>query len=424
MGTPRPRRLNALTSMRFIAAGSIIAMHCRGHYGLPVDMTCGGRLPLYLGVSFFFVLSGFILTYVYPRLESRSAFRRFLWARIARIWPCHVFAFAVMIVPIMADGMSPSILWRGGRALPSLANLSLVHSWVPLQSFYHAPNMPSWSVATEFGFYLAFPLLLWRLDRNWPVKVAGCLMLGVVLIGYCQRAAIPYEGARGPTTTGLLYMHPFARLLEFCVGMVAASFWRRFSPRLQFGRVMGTVVELATIGTLATNIYFWPEIATWIVSTTGADPTTSVVWLSQNVTCLGFAALIFVAALERGWITRALSWRGLVFLGEISYAAYLLHWPLLSVFYQFETSLARYPSWAVIAVYVTSVLAAATGCWYFVEAPARRFLMGLLPERGSIPVPHYALGSRVDLLGGQGSRGDRRKSPFASQTNGRVSRHN
>lgn len=396
MGKSTVQKLHALTSLRFLAAGAIIAMHCGGHFGLPADMNRAGRLPLYLGVSFFFVLSGFILTYVYPRMESPSAYGRFLWARFARIWPCHVFAFGLMIVALISNGAGPSVLWRRGRALSTLANLGLVHSWVPVKLFYLAPNAPSWSVATEFGFYLAFPFLLWRLEKNWPVKLAACLLTAVGLIVYCQRAGVPYEASSGITANGLLYMHPVARLFEFCVGMVTASFWRRYSPKLQLDRIPGTLIEVAILAALATNVYFWTEISNWIIVRTGAHPMAAI-WLAPGVTCFGFAALIFVSALERGWLTRAISWRGFVFLGEISYAAYLMHWPLLGLAFDNRAVLAKYPDTVVLLGYIGAVLATSTASWYFVEAPARKFLLGLLPRPSSIPAPHYALGSRIAI---------------------------
>jgi len=64
----RAEKLNSLTSMRFVAAAMIVVHHSRGNFGIPLD--AGGRFLLDQAVSFFFVLSGFILTYVYPRLDT------------------------------------------------------------------------------------------------------------------------------------------------------------------------------------------------------------------------------------------------------------------------------------------------------------------------------------------------------------------
>jgi peptidoglycan/LPS O-acetylase OafA/YrhL len=76
-------RLNALTGLRFLAAAAVVVSHTQGQFDLPPGLglwvNLGGA-----GVTFFFVLCGFILTYVYPRLETAGDRGRFLLARVAR----------------------------------------------------------------------------------------------------------------------------------------------------------------------------------------------------------------------------------------------------------------------------------------------------------------------------------------------------
>jgi peptidoglycan/LPS O-acetylase OafA/YrhL len=83
--TSTKARLDQLTSLRFFAAYLIILYHSVGLFGIE-------RIGVNLGqgVSFFFVLSGFILTYVYPRLDSWTDIRQFWRARFARIWPAYI----------------------------------------------------------------------------------------------------------------------------------------------------------------------------------------------------------------------------------------------------------------------------------------------------------------------------------------------
>src|SRR5215207_8407687 len=145
MSPQEVRKLNPLTSLRFIAAGLIVLHHLRGAFGIPHDFC--GSFALDNGVSFFFVLSGFILTYVYsvrPRLEKR----RFLLARLARLWPAHLAAFAVCL----------ALTWEGTRSqftpFKLFANLTLLHAWIPLREYNLSFVGPSWSISTEFGFYL------------------------------------------------------------------------------------------------------------------------------------------------------------------------------------------------------------------------------------------------------------------------------
>ena len=107
-------KLNALTGRRFVAASMIVLHHSRRlHIPLP-------ELAFDHGVSFFFVLSGFILSYAYPRLESRSAVFRFLAARIGRIWPAHATALLLAIV-----------LLHLPLDRTFVAKVLLVHGWIP-----------------------------------------------------------------------------------------------------------------------------------------------------------------------------------------------------------------------------------------------------------------------------------------------------
>ena len=98
-------------------------------------------------MSFFFVLSGFILVYVYPSLDTFSDIRRFWVARFARLWPVHFAAFLLLVV-----------LLHKGLSLSALLNLAMINSWIPFIPYYMSYNWVSWAIATEFAFYLSFSL--------------------------------------------------------------------------------------------------------------------------------------------------------------------------------------------------------------------------------------------------------------------------
>src|SRR5215211_4335877 len=99
-----PTRLDGLTSLRFIAASMIVLSHTTILFGLPYAWL--DPLPLDHGVSFGFVLSGFILAYVYPSLSWQKA-PRFWWARIARLWPAHLVGFLLVLVLFWPDKLAP-----------------------------------------------------------------------------------------------------------------------------------------------------------------------------------------------------------------------------------------------------------------------------------------------------------------------------
>lgn len=118
------------------------------------------KLALDQAVSCFFVLSGFILSYAYPKIEGLKSTLQFFVARIGRICPTHIMASLLSIVFLHANFWQPE-----GNAFPwiTLANFSMVHGWILEQPSYFSFNPPSWSISTEFFFYLCFPFLLYQL---------------------------------------------------------------------------------------------------------------------------------------------------------------------------------------------------------------------------------------------------------------------
>ncbi|HEX6528263.1 MAG TPA: acyltransferase family protein, partial [Burkholderiales bacterium] len=118
-------RLEQLTSLRFFAALMIVFHHADGMFGI-------GRSPVNLGqgVSFFFVLSGFILTYVYPSLDAGREVRRFWLARFARIWPAYLATFLLAFALLFLE-------WDG---VTGVAHLAMVQAWLPLSVFYFSYN--------------------------------------------------------------------------------------------------------------------------------------------------------------------------------------------------------------------------------------------------------------------------------------------
>src|SRR5271156_4621346 len=98
VGAPK---LQALTSLRFFAAAMLVVFHSAPQICPEWSDFVLHKLALNQGVSFFYVLSGFILTYVYPNLQGRESIVKFLRARIARVYPVYVVAF-FLYLPLAA----------------------------------------------------------------------------------------------------------------------------------------------------------------------------------------------------------------------------------------------------------------------------------------------------------------------------------
>lgn len=341
-------------------------LHTRGAWGLPPDW--GDPFNFAMGVSFFFVLSGFILTHAYPRLDEAGA-RRFFVARLARLWPVHVVTFLLVVLPSALGAWShpPS-----DTVMTAVANLALLHAWVPYPDSYFSFNAPSWSISTELGFYLLFPLLIWEWRRTWHVKLAlaWLSLWGMSLLAATLGLPISQPGLPGPDATGIS-VNPLSTVCMFVLGMAACLAWQAVAPRLRVGVVVGTLLELSALAGAAWSGAVTTNLVAVLASLLGLRTDG---WLpivpSQAVT---FPLLIVAMALGRGLLSRALAWAPCVLLGEISYAMYLVHAPL-KVYLTVLADGGVGPVWW--AIFWLSSIGAAWLLWRFVERPSRSGLRG------------------------------------------------
>jgi peptidoglycan/LPS O-acetylase OafA/YrhL len=332
-------------------------------------------------VSFFFVLSGFILVHAYPELRTWGQRGRFLWARFARLWPAH--AAALLVVALLCHGSFVPVDRLGVRTV-SLLHLGMLQSWVPVPAVFVGGNAPAWSVSTEFAFYLAFLLLIPNWKRTWLVKLALALALVVGLVALCHLGGIPFAvpaGQMRPCQAWLMYICPLGRLFEFALGMAASRLWQAAEPRLRLGRVGGTLLEAVAVALVVAVMY---------ITKPAADAAGRVAWLGEparqwlyqgGVCCLPFALLIAVAAGGRGWIGRLLSSAPVVLLGEISYAVYLFHMPLIRWYQAHALAFDAVPAWLGAAAFWAVLLVGSHLVWAVLERPARALLVGLWPRR-------------------------------------------
>ena len=193
-----PDQIKPLTSLRFFAAVWVVLYTYIKKLDLPVHF---GLIDHgYLGVDLFFVLSGFILSYVY--LEGfgggRFNYGSFITHRLARIYPLHIatlLATLGLIAIAGLKGMPVDANAGNPAALP--AHLLLMQAWglAPAASFNH----PSWSISAEWFAYLSFPAVAfaaWRL-RARPMLAVGlaALLLIVIYIAFEAVAGFPLTQA-------------------------------------------------------------------------------------------------------------------------------------------------------------------------------------------------------------------------------------
>ncbi|MGW4401767.1 acyltransferase family protein [Amycolatopsis nivea] len=217
-------RLPSLTGMRFIAAVLVFLTHVAAGK-LFSDASLSGFLndylsrAGYLGVSFFFVLSGFILTWTARPDDTAGRFYR---RRLVKIYPNHFVTWLAGLLLMVWAGAAVTT----GNTLPSMF---LVQSWSPDFDVLMGTNGPSWSLACELLFYLSFPLLL-PLLRKIPAArlwAAAAVVAAAVWL-------VPLISQLGPDSPvspfqpvswwkyWFTYFMPASRLFEFVMGIVLA----------------------------------------------------------------------------------------------------------------------------------------------------------------------------------------------------------
>ena len=171
----RKVELSGLTGIRFYAALFVYLYHVSI---IPGMKALSGSSLFFnagdIGVSFFFVLSGFILTYNYADVFrdgiSAASYTRFVWDRLTKIYPVHVLTL-LLVLPIATFSPHLPLDWR---AVP--LHLLLLQCFWPSSTpaFSGYLNVPSWSISCEWFFYL---LARWSCSSRWGTAVVGCRWL-------------------------------------------------------------------------------------------------------------------------------------------------------------------------------------------------------------------------------------------------------
>jgi peptidoglycan/LPS O-acetylase OafA/YrhL len=358
-----PRRLDSLTSLRFFAAFAVFTFHFTGNGG----ETGFGRAPVIFpysliggqGVSFFFVLSGFLLMWVFKPAEHPLVF---YWRRVGRIWPAHLVALLLAIQAYYIMAHLP-IDW------PSLIqSVFLVQTWAPHVTPTLPGNEVTWTLSVELLFYALFPLLGRVATRCRTRVLVVATALG--LIGMWLTAWISSDVA-SPATAGWIMRLPVVYLPEFLLGLTVAVAVRR-GWRLPLRPVVAVLLLAVYVGVFYQGEkHFSPGVILQLQYT-------------QRPVVALLAVLIVLAFVQREvrGLRGVLNTRPLILLGAWSYCFYLVHHSLSRI----ATYLwGRIPddNWALFSLLGMAVVAN-TLAWLlfrYVEEPAERWWRKRTPKR-------------------------------------------
>jgi peptidoglycan/LPS O-acetylase OafA/YrhL len=358
----RPEKIHALTSLRFFAALFVVLYHtlwkaipAMTHNSVPGLVISLG----FLSVSFFFLLSGYILGMVYLRDGKPVSKKNFYIARFARVYP-------LFFLTLVAD--TPNLLMervhRYGwlvsvekTAVTFAANVFMLQAWI---LWLRGIDNPNWSLSVETLFYITFPFLgvwLWRLKGPWLWVVALSIWIG---------GQVALNLVYAHVTEDTLELNPLLHIASFALGILLAR-WQTLQRAKHGASPKNSItLSIALLFALAgcLLVVFW-------------HPRLPLAKLNDGLMAPVFALIIWAFSANQSLPARLLSAKWLVVLGEASFGLYLIHYPVYHLFTLFH--LDDIPS--LFPLYLGTCIGLSVLSFYFVETPLRKWILKRLRSR-------------------------------------------
>jgi peptidoglycan/LPS O-acetylase OafA/YrhL len=371
--------IGSLTGLRFVAAATVAI----GHGSLSLRQDWLAQLVAQIssiGMTLFFVLSGFVLWLNYAsRIQCAPfwfALREFAIARFARLYPMYI---------VVVLGIVGWLIVRRGVGAPSLGFiLTMTQAWFPvLNGTMLVAVVPSlehlWSISVELFFYLLFPavcLLFGRVGQLRFMVILGVINVATfavaILVFFVYGDAILHAVAPSFGEGGmqwLTYYSPYLHVSQFLAGCIAAMIYARLAA-----------VEISIRGRRRAAILFWLAIAGLLVTPVALffQPSWAAasLWIEiavrlDEVACFS----VILIATSRYGFARFLGSRPLVLGGECSYSIYLLHPFLIRLAMIGKSETPPLPEFLFrLCVFVAIVTVVACLTYLLIEAPARTWL--------------------------------------------------
>ena len=368
--TPKQvRNIYPLTGIRILAAGSVLFHHTAKRF-LPAftasryddhsrSLLAGLLFRVPIAVSFFILLSGYVLSMVYLRNWKPQETRNFFIARFARIYPLYVLTLLLdtphtLMAKVRYCGVALGALKTAGVLLAYFVMLQGWHS----SRFGDGIDGPNVTLSAEIFFYLCFPVLgvwLWKLRGRWLLWVAAGLYVGGQLFVLVQ--------LHRPLVS---MVNPLTQLSTFFLGVLLAR-WQTLRPtrkRTQPADV-GRAYLLLAAAALSVVASAWFAVRFDMLHL-----------FYSGLLAPFFAAVIWALSTTPTTVSRVLCTRWMFALGNASFAVYLIHMPLLRLFDFLDwLSPATYPAY-LAACLVLSLLS-----FRYFETPVRKWLVAKLESR-------------------------------------------
>lgn len=325
------KELHGVTILRFVAAFYIFIFHIKMRIPFDFGPTLNQSLTNgSIGMTIFFVLSGFILSYNYYGAEQKDYFKK----RIARIYPAYI-ACGILTLPFLY------MTYKDAASTITIVTLFLfaLQAW-SYQSFFIWNFSGTWSISVEMFFYALFPLLCKTINKDNLLKIMALSYLATALI-------VPVSLVLSESFTfAVYYATPIYRLPEFIFGMCSGILFKQ-------GKKLNVHVALIALLLLC------------FASTLKNINSMQINYLTVPAIAI---ILIYLAGKP---ISKTIFSSPFIYLGNISYSFYLMQLPILYYLDTYKDSFLRSGgliSW--LYLFILNVLMASI-CYKFIESNSK-----------------------------------------------------
>ena len=327
MARTQPARVDALTGARALAGIYILLLH----FGAPLFLSAPDwmetlRSAGYMATSFFLLLSGFVLTFVYgARISERTLdWRSFFSQRVARLYPAYALALIAMIPFALVHRWGDATAAFGSasvkaKLITGVAHFTMLHAWVPRLAL--SWNLPDWCVSVEIFFYVTFPLLAPALLKLSPRRLVAVMAAAwstslAISIGYtlARPDGFVAEAASYGFFLNLYKFAPIVRWPEFVFGVALGALYQKL-PAGRRGEKLATPMLLAA-GAIGVTVLLASRHIPYTL-------------LHDGTLVPLYAATVWGLTAGSGPLHRALSNKALTSVGNASFSLYVLQLPVM-----------------------------------------------------------------------------------------------
>ena len=355
MDISKKKELLPLTSLRFFAAAIVVISH------LGYDYHLGG-----MGVTFFFILSGFILSYNYADkliAWSSGEIVRMWISRLSRIFPVHIFMF-LLSIPLTY------IYSRDYSLTDTLSNILLLQSWYPNGQGAFSFNGVSWTLSCELFFYITLPfILLISSKKALKLSTISLIVYMIIIMLFIWITSIS-AGMDMPEYSFKWWVYvisPYLRWMDFFLGIVLGFLFLKRKNRYDINYHITGGFEVCSITIMLISYFAFLKFDVpfkWNYSAY-FDPIFSIV--------------IYIFAMQRGMLSKILSNKAYTYLGKISFSIYMTHQVLMFYWnrYIYNLNCIATTKEEILnqLAYAFSVLAISSLTYHFIENPARKAII-------------------------------------------------